>query len=338
MKKCLIFIAVCLFSFSLLFFGCNDTNYSAKQVDSLYNEILLNHADSLGFLNVYIEDDDIQQVSPVENDKNYIFDLFYEDYVSASGGLFFGVGQRQGKSIEYALKNFTNEELNQVYSKLIVVRDCLNVFNDVKYVYQSSYGNMYYEEVILQYNKIIVALNDLNDVFSNYYLQDYYSNFQYQNNVSDGVVKDVIWYGFSLLSKTVYKYDVENFTFSNPYGEVNSWYNNTLILKNYINLYNSVVTKLKKTDITDNIFYKEQILEVLKSLLNDSNNYNKSYELFLKAINNVSLKEYLQQPNKEIYFETISNLEISYLNYIDNFILNRYSSMFNGLSTICGLV
>lgn len=327
---------MCIVSCGFVLSGCSDKDYSKTDIQNLYVSILTTYCDESGLIDISIDNSKITQTTPQDEDKNYIFDLFYNDYVKACSGLFFTVSSRQGNNIEYVLQRFNQGELNTIYNKLNGLKVALSDYDKAKYVYESTQGDLYYEELIRVYNTIISNLINLNTSFSTYYFNNFYVNFLQESVISDGAIKDIMWHGLLEIAKVAYNYDVLNFVFENPYGEVNSWYNNTKILKNFMSLYSSANSNLLVENIENNIasYQKERVLVLLKNVYTDLGDYYKDYNLFITALNGVNLKEYLKQDNKDAYIEKCSINEKSYFSYIDDFISGRFGALYNGIQTI----
>ena len=225
MKK---FITICiLFVLSLSVFaltGCG-TNYTPNDINSMYKEVLTYVGDEQGFLQVGVNTEKVVQETSLQNDKAYIFPLCYDNFLSAEAGLFFGVASRQEKDITYTLRKFTQDELNKTYEKLKAVRDASMSVASNRSIYESSNGNLKYRELVVSCNVLIERLNDLNDTFSPIYFDHYFSGYM-AGELSDGELKDVLFYDLQVLSQVAYDYELKHFEFSNPYGEIKTWYDN----------------------------------------------------------------------------------------------------------------
>ena len=335
MKK---IISICFFMvltlFSFTFVGCGE-NYSANSINTLYNEVLSYVGDESGFVKAGVDENKVKQTTTWTDDKAYIFPLCYDNFITASSGLFFSVASRHEKDISYTLRDFSQEELNITYQKIKAVRDASIDVASNKSIFEGSYGNLKYRELVVSCNKLIEALNDLNSTFSPIYFSHYFVGYT-ENELSDGELKDVLSYSIQALSYVAYNYELVNFEFSNPYGEVTTWYNSTSQLKPLNDQLTLIIQKLKLSDLTSSMTTttKNQIIASIQRIQNERDGYADEYSNYQKALNNVDITSYFKATNKTAYLQSISEREQSYFAIIDRFLNGRYSGMYSAVHKI----
>lgn len=323
---------ITLFSFS--FVGCKE-NYTRENVNTLYEEVLTYVGDSSGFLTVGVDESKVKQTSTIEEDKAYIFSLCYDNFVCASGGLFFSVASRQGKDITYTLRDFTQEEINLTYEKLVAVRDASNVVASNKTVFETSSGNLCYRELVVSCNNLIEKLNDLNSSFSSLYFS-HYSTSYVEGDLSNGELKDILSYGIQSLSFVSYNYELRNFEFSNPYGEVKTWYDGTSKLKSSNEKVVRTLSKIKASDLTTSLTSEKvnQIRIIIESIQMDREGYANEYKVYQKALDSVDIVKYFKATNENAYVQSLSAKEQSCFEIIDNFLNGRYVGLSSAINNI----
>ncbi len=318
----------------LVFVGCG-ASYSREDVNTLYNEILSFVGDEKGFVKVNIDESKTFQETTKEDDKAYIFPFCYDNFLSSSAGLFFEVASRQGKDISYTLRNFTQEELNSTYEKLKDVRDASITVASNKSIFESSNGNLKYQELVVSCNNLIEKLNTLNDYFSPAYFSHYYTGYT-TGELSDGELKDVLAYGIQALSSVSYNYELKNFEFSNPYGEIMTWYNGTTLLKKSNERIESIMAKLRKDDLTTGMSTDtmNNIIAIIQKIQNEKDGYASDFAIYQKALNKVDIVKYFKASNKTAYRQSLDKSEQSCFELIDRFLGGRYEGMSSALSNI----
>ena len=326
------FIVLTLFSFT--FVGCGES-YSADNINSLYKEVLVYVGDESGFVKAGVDENKVKQTTNWSDDKAYIFPLCYDNFMSASSGLFFSVASRHGKDISYTLREFSQDEINTTYKKIKAVRDASIDVASNKSIFEGSKGNLKYRELVVSCNKLIEALNDLNNAFSPIYFSHYFVGYT-ENELSDGELKDVLSYSIQSLSYVTYNYELVNFEFSNPYGEVTSWYNSTSQLKTLNEQLYSTLQKLKQNDLTSGLsnYEKNQIIATIQNIQNERDGYADEYSNYQNALNNVDITSYFKATNKTAYLQSISEREQSYFAIIDRFLNGRYNGMYTAIHGI----
>ena len=339
MKKKFIMLFVCLFSFSIFFFSaCNEPNYSKEDVENLYQSIMTDYGLDNYMLDVSIDMDKVVGEGEDETlDKSYIFSRCYSPYVISSSGLIFGVAARQERpTLVYAIQSFNQEEINSVYNGLNKVKLALDAFKKAKTVFENSGGKLYYQETINSLNDLINNLYNLNDDFSKYYFSYYYTDFKNETELHDGSLKDFLWYELCSISKVSFKYEMENFVPSNPYGEINAWFNSTVVLGDFVNSSSQIIEVLNRTNLVGGLTSSEvsTILNALKSVQAEMTSYEHEYDLYLEALGNINLLEYFNATNKNAYINSCSMLEKSSFNIIDNFISGRYAGFIEAMDKI----
>ena len=97
-----------------------------------------------------------------------------------------------------------------------------------------------------------------------------------------------------------------------------------------------ITEQLTKRNLVSGITQIEvaNILSVLKNIQAEMESYEKEYDLFTESVSRVNLKDYFSATNKEAYIESLTNLEKSSFNIINNFIVGRYAGFIEGMEKI----
>lgn len=337
MKKRLFSILVCfsLILCSLMFVGCGNNKYTKDDVANLYTSMQTNEKTQQffkgNFLTVDFDEDKIDLSS---TDKSYIFPSVYHYYLKSSSDLMFGVVDRLGK-ISYVVKDFSAEQIVDIYNKLSNVNNCMINLADSKEIYETSNGNLHYKNVLARYNNLIKSLYTLNDAFAKYYFVPNIAKTDFsKEELSDGNVRDMLRYQMILLSKVSFNYDLLNFVSTNPLGEINSWYNSTYYLKEYITLCSEVLITLQNTNNLglSAAPYTQNVKNLFANAQEQEEEYKNEYDLFSKALNSFDLKAYFAAANKSAYIESRSNTEKSCYQVMKNFLDGRYNAFVSCLS------
>jgi len=333
-KKISIFSIFCVMMFSsLLFTACDQENYSKADVDSVYSAILDDYCDNKGYIDIDIDASKVVQADAVSDDKYYIFPYILDNYVSFASGIVFSVSSRQN-GILFSLSEFSQDELNVIYAKLSNVLTSLNSLYEVKNVYENSNGFLQYHELINSYYNLIENLYSLSGSFSQYYFNSLYSSDFSVSNVAKGSLSDVFWFELFSLSKVSYIYDLKNYVSVDGDGEVVTWFNNSRVLKTFVNDTSELLTALK---LNNDLSYgttsinKTTLAGTISNMLDLKSTFERDYNTFVSASNGSFLGEYLKATNKTSFLENCSNFDKSKFNLINDFILGRYESFMSGI-------
>lgn len=343
MKKTFLSIILCfmLALSSFAFVGCKGANYSKDNVATLLTTMKTDEATSEFFEGNFVKVSfDSSKVSQTQSDKAYIFPAIYSYYLTSASRLFLGVVDRYANA-SYAVSDFNQQQINTIYTKLENVYAKLKALSASKLIYETSNGNLHYKNVISDYNALIEAFYSLNDSFAEFYFVDEVAKTDFlTDELSNSNVRDMLSYLLLEISKVSYRYDLLNFIYTNPLGEVVTWYNATTYLKGYVNVcYQTLIDLQNSNDLALSIAPNTQEAKILLSSFQDQEaQYKNEYNLFLQALNNFDVKAYYNSNNKEAYLENISQIELSSFNIMQNFLEGRYSALINGLIKINGFI
>lgn len=331
----LLCLILCFCTFG--FVGCGDSDYSKADIDALYTTMKTSDATKQFFDGNFLKVDfDDEKINLDATDKSYIFPQVYGYYLTSSSNLLSTVVDRVGK-ISYVVKNFSQDKLNSIYTKLSAVNGSLKNLAEQKFVYERSKGNLHYKNVISSYNSLINNLYSLNKTFANYYFVDSMGKADFsKTNLTDSNVRDMLNYQLLNISKVSFNYELLNFMYTNPLGEVATWYNSTVSLKNYIELSIATLNKLKNAnDLASHIGTNStNILNLFASMQRQEKEFEQEYTNFYQSIKAFNVKEYFSSTNKSAYIENCSNKEQSYFNIINNFLNGRYLAFTDGLTDV----
>ena len=343
MKKTLLSIIICfmLALTSFAFVGCKDKSYSKDDVSTLMNTMKTDESTSQFFQGNYVKVTfDTSKVSQTENDKSYIFPAIYSYYLDSASGLFLSVVDRFANA-SYAVSDFNSEQITTIYNKLNDVYSNLKNLAASKLIFETSNGNLHYKNVIGDYNALIDSFYSLNDSFAEFYFVDGIAKTNFiTEELSNNNVRDMLRYLLLQISKVSYRYDLLNFVYTNPLGEVKSWYNATTYLKEYVNVcYQTLIDLSNANDLALSISPNTTEAKVVFGSFQDQENqYKNEYNLFLRALQNFDVKAYFNSNNKQAYLQNISQIELSSFNIMQNFLQGRYSALINGLKLINGYI
>jgi len=204
-----------------------------------------------------------------------------------------------------------------------------------------SNSNLHYKNVIGDYNALIEAFYSLNDSFAQFYFVDEIAKTNFLvDDLSDNNVRDMLAYLLLEISKVSYRYDLLNFIYTNPLGEVVTWYNKTTYLKGFVNVcYQTLIDLANSNDLALSIVPNTRDAKILLSSFQDQEaQYKNEYNLFLEALHNFDVKAYFNSNNKNAYLENVSQIQLSSFNIMQNFLQGRYSALVDGLIRINGYI
>ena len=170
---------------------------------------------------------------------------------------------------------------------------------------------MHYKNVIGDYNALIDSFYSLNDSFAEFYFVDGIAKTNFiTEELSNNNVRDMLRYLLLQISKVSYRYDLLNFVYTNPLGEVKTWYNATTYLKEYVNVcYQTLIDLSNANDLALSISPNTTEAKVVFGSFQDQENqYKNEYNLFLRALQNFDVKAYFNSNNKQAYLQNISQI------------------------------
>ncbi len=328
-------LILCICSFGLI--GCKEANFTKENIDELYSSMKTDERTSQFFKGEYfVVNFDSSRINMSSTDKSYIFPQVYNVYLQASSSLFSDIIKRVGK-ISSIVKSFSQEELNNIYYKLYMVKNNLLNLEESKTVFEISNGNLHYKDVLNDYNTLIKSLYDLNNTFADYYFVESRGKVDFsKEELTDGNVRDMLRYQLLKTSSVSFNYELLNFVASNPLGEINTWYNSTTILKNYITIAKSVISALNNPENLVDFAgsNKSTIKTYFANMQNQQIEYFQEHNVFIKSLNGFNVRAYFASANKTIYIQNLSYKQKSYFQIIQNFLNGRYKSYCNALNTI----
>lgn len=338
MKKFFLTVALCLILCvcSLGLVGCGEGNYSKEDISALFNSMQENSTTSQFFNEgEFVVNFDDDKINLVESDKSYIFVQVYDYYLASASGLFTSVAERVG--ITRATKKFSQQQLNMVYKRLKIVENSLKQLAIDKYVFEVSEGNLHYKNVIASYNLLIKNLYLLNECFADYYFVKNvgYSDFATED-LADGSVRDMLRYQLLSISKVSFNYELLNFMFTNPLGETTTWYNSTTTLKSYIALAKTTLQELSSAEnLADHVALNASKVKTLfANMQGQEFEYEQEYKNFIQGVNLFNVKSYFASTNKPAYIASVSYMQQSYFQVIQNFLSGRYVAYTTALQNV----
>lgn len=322
-------LAVCLCSLSL--FACSGDKTSSDII-SLKNNILENYGNN-GYISITFN----ENVNTL--DMNDIFPDVLDKYLTYSSGMFFDNAKFQGDNFGNILNKFSAKERNELYKNLQAVKDNLDSLKNTKTIYEESFGNLKYQELINKYYTVIDSCYSLSENFYNAYSNAFNLDLSNVNNVNHNAVSVAVWQEVARTSKVSYNYNVRCYTPTLPYGSCDAWYvsNNARPCKLFVETTDNVVMKLTSHHDLDElveITSKTDFATVFGNLQNNSGAFLNEYNNFITAINGVNLNEYFLAVNKTNYVNSLSAIEKSRFNVINRFFAEYYDTEMVALSRI----
>lgn len=336
-------LCFCLIFAPIFFSGCNK-GYTKEDISNLFVSMKTNEK-TKDFFNGNTLVVNFNSVADDVNSKGYIFSAVYNYYLNCSSYLFVNVVNKYDKidaisdAVSYSIKDFSTEQIADIYNKLSVVNNNLKTFYDSKSVYEITNEELHYKELLHDYNNLIVSLYNFNFSFADYYFGGVghvdFSNSQ--TELSDSNIREMLCYILLNLSKVTFNYEVLNYTPSNPLGEVkNSFINKTEYMKDFLNVCDDTISSLNNTnDLALTLLSnKNKVKSLFENMQKGDKRYKVEYNLFLKTLNNFDLKNYLIATNKNAFLENSSLGSKSNFEIIKNFLTNYYKAYLNGLDRI----
>lgn len=329
---------------SFMLVGCGNSK-SADDFVSLYSSLERDTDTSTFFQNSNLKINlDTSKVMVNEGDKSYIFTCAYNSYLASSSRLFSGaVGNILNVSV--LKKEFKDDELNDLYTKLSTVQSNLKTLYNSKKIYEDTSGNLHYKNLIADCNNLINSLYVFNDAFADYYFKGMGKVDPLNGNLSNTNLKNILAFELMKLSKVSFNYELINFKFSNPLSEVYSWYEKTQILKNFTTLSNNCVSVLDRLDSGEDLVAKltttnnlNAVINLIQNFQSEQKKFDNDYTLFMSALNNFNVTAYNSSTNKKAYLENCSYKEKSSFNLINNFINGNYKALSKNLTDLISLM
>lgn len=332
-------LCVCTFGFM----GCGDGNHTKEDIDSLFTSMQNNYQTKQFFEgNNLTVKFDTSKIDVSSTDKSYIFPEIYDYYLKSSSALFTNIINRVGK-VSHVIKNFNQDQLNTIYNNLNSVKSNMISLAESKNVFEITEGNLHYKNVISSYNKLISSLYTLNDNFANYYFVSNIGYVDFSNTdvtLNDSNIRDILSYQLLQTSKVSYNYELLNFMYSNPLGEITTWYNSTVTLQSFISLAKQIISQLENTE---NLAYfigtnSNNVKQIFANMQKQEKEYIQEYANFINGVNNFNVKSYFASTNKPAYIKSISRREQSCYQIIQNFLSGRYIAYTTGLQEVINYI
>ena len=319
-----------------MFVGCKE--YSKEDISTLYSSMQKSDITKPFFNGNSLQVNfDAQKINLSDTtDKSRIFEDVYKYYLKSSSELMFGVVDRV-KSISTAVKDFNKSQTTDIYKKLKNVNECLINLADSKSIYETSNGNLHYKNVLGNYNSLIKSLYSLNEAFAEYYFVDKIGKADFsKDELSDSNVRDMLRYQMLLLSKVSFNYELLNFESNNPMGSIQSWFNSTYYLKDYVELCETTLGTLgNANDLGQSASpYIQQVKNLFAKAQDQELEYKNEYKLFLTSLSKFNLKAYFTATNKSAYLESRTNTEKSCYQIMQNFLNGRYKAYVDALTLV----
>ena len=321
-----------------LFSGCGGGK-SADEVNALFSTVCENYTKN-SFLSVSVDSSKVVSAGTLENDKAYIFPLVCEKYMTSASGFVFDVARRQNGKLVSDTNGFSNKQCGEIYTSLEAFSNSLNLLKEEIQVFEKSSGNLHYKELIEAYNNAVGKAFDLTSTYSSFYLERNVFDFSSTEKLTNTSVRDMVWLKLCSLAKVSFEYEVLNQTYELPYGEVQTWYNGTVTVKDVCNLASSVSGKFKNSlNVASRIqsSYLSDTQEYLLNLLQNESKFTREYSLMKSACAKINVKEYLSfetENDKKAYVATLSYSQQSCVTVIENFLQERFAGVYNGLTSI----
>lgn len=330
---------------SCVFFTACDKQTSSQDIYHVYETLKNNHGES-GFLKINI---DMSKVVPqghaLGEDKAQIFPGIYDYYLDCSSGFFMSIFARKGNGT--FLDNYTQEQKNNLLTKIESVSSRLSDLDGEIDVYETTSGNLNYKEVVRSYNLLISSLYELNFYFADLYYSQNSFNFTSYSKIMNCKtnLNDYLWYTLGLVSKVSFDYEVLNYIYANPLQDTTEWVNRSNYTKQTISIAQDLTQKLKQRndDLTDYLpsTGSSTAHSVLSNMQLEQENYLDEYGLFVETKNSISVKEYVNlktDEDRENYLNTLNMEKRAKFQIIFYFLDNNYSALVSGLRQVADYI
>lgn len=347
MKKrifCIVFaILISISALSLV--GCQDKDASSSRVAAIAAGITSSYADASGYISVDIDIDKVRDHSvSIDKDKSYVLTSVYEPFLLMSSGLFFTYFKQNGSSSE-CFDIFTSEQKKELNSRLSDVKSTLDALNREKYIYETSEGRLRYKEVVKCYNLAIDRLYNLNFYFADIYFVGAFDLSSATSLTSLGdKFNGYLWHLVSLSSRVSFGYEVLNYVYSNPFGDMTGWLEKSVYTNEAKSTLSPIISRLKNTeDLAGSISSASStaLLEILKNIRSKESMLRKNYSTFVYAKSLVDMPTYLSfdtESARESYLARISSMDRSRFNVMFDFMQGSYSALMSAMEQVSYLV
>lgn len=311
--------------------ACNESTRSGAEVYALYTEMKTGNTTD-GFLKVQIDTDKVvPEGTLVNEDKAQVFGGVYAYYLDCATGFLFSVFERKGNAD--FLGQYSGEQLNTLYNKMNSAYSTLNALKDEIYVYEMSDGMLNYKQVVSKYNLLIDKFFDLSFYFADLYYSKNNSNLSsFSTLTACGTsLNDFLWYELCVMARVSFGYELINYVYANPLGDITDWLDRSIYVKSSIDVTERLSSKLKahNDDLVDYLSNTgmSAAFETLCNIQNGRENFLKAYNTFLYAKHSVDLKTFLgyeTQEERVQYFNSLSIEQRSYFRIVFNFLQDDY--------------
>ncbi len=348
MKKriiCIVF-AILLSISTVSLVGCQRGEDSSSRVASTASSITTNYADSQGYIEINIDIDKVRDPSvSVDKDKSYVLTSVYEPFLQMSSGLFFSYFKRNGSTSE-CFDIFTNEQKSVLNGRLVDVKSALDALSREIYIYESSEGELRYKEVVKCYNLAIDRLYNLNFYFADIYFDRIGFDLSSVTSLSSLGYKfnDYLWYLVCLSSRVSFGYEVINYVYYNPFGDMTGWLEKSVYTNECKSILSPIISRLKNTDnLADSLssVSSTDMLDILKNVRSKENMIRKNYSTFVYAKSLIDMPTYLSfdtESAREAYLDRISSMDRSRFSVVFDFMQGSYSALMSAMEHMSYLV
>lgn len=305
-------------------------------------ETILSAFSTDGYISMNIDIEKVRDHSiPREQDKSYIFESVYYKYLTMSSSLFFNVYKRYGFS-DNAFKKFSKKQNETL---LLYLNDVNNSLKNLEHsidIYESSNGNLLYLEVVNNFNIAIDRMYKLNYYFADVYFASVKLNIQKVTNIDEmgSLLNDYLLYISCYMSRVPFGYELINFVYANPFGDMTTWLNKSIYTIETLDILSVMVSRIQQNiDITLVIpsSVKGELLAVLKNIDKEKEVFLKNYSSFVSAKSLIDVQSYLSlntSEEREEYLNRLSIIDRSRYSVVFNFLNNDYTALLNAMDYV----
>lgn len=325
--------------------GCDNGDNNSFAVTSVASRIVNDYA-SGGYVTMNIDIEKVRDASVAQDkDKSYVFTAIYKNFLDMSSGLFFNYFKRNNYS-QSAFDIFTKNQNINLESRLNEVESALSSLKKEKTIYEDSDGNLRYKEVVNCYNVAVDKMYNLNYYFAGIYFKAINFNLQEYTALSSlgSKLNDYLWYQICQMSRVAFGYEVINYVYSNPFGDMTEWYNRSTYTQEVLETANPMVQKLKTTQDLGQALPASgsaNALAILKNIDAEEYAFLSNYSTFVYAKNLLDIPSYLKldsDSEREAYLSRCSVTDRSRFNIVFNFLNNSYTALTFALNDISNYV
>ena len=146
------------------------------------------------------------------------------------------------------------------------------------------------------------------------------------------------------MSRVAFGYEVINYVYSNPFGDITAWLNRSVYTKKALSIGTPMASRMKNTpNLGQSLPASGSVnaLNILKNIDSEGDAFLSNYSTFVYAKNLLDISSYIKlesDSERQAYLNRCSMQERSRFNIVFNYLNNSYTALLVALSDICEYV